>query len=87
MTWVIPGFCGKNLFIMTKEFEIKLSPEEIAQFFNNLDSDEQAIFFDELHKLSKNKYDFPGQMRYCALSTLATPGGLQIMRDIGSSVE
>lgn len=89
MSGVIPAFCGINPFIMTKDIkvQIELTPVEIAELFNSLDSDEQAVFFSRLFILSDNQYDFAAQMLSAAVSPLATNGGLKIMQDIGAFIE
>jgi hypothetical protein len=66
---------------VTKQVEVTLTPPELATIFWNMDSEEQAIFFNHLGLLSMHKLCL--QMCYVAQSPELQPCGKETMQKIG----
>lgn len=70
------------------EIEISISPQELAKEFCEMDSESQAIFFEEIYRITKT-WDKPFyyQLHYIATSSKITKNGLHVMRSIGLYAE
>jgi len=68
----------------TIEYNVKLSPKELAKLWCEMDGDEQAVFFNAICEES-NKWSSPisFQLQFISDSEKLTDQGRQIMRDIG----
>lgn len=68
---------------------VSFSPEEIAELFNSMDSDEQAQFFNAVYAEAKKwpSCTFYLQVMYIRDSKLLNDDGLQAMRIIGNNYE
>jgi hypothetical protein len=65
---------------ITVDYQLEITPQEIAQLFWSLPSDGQAQFFNELASISDA---LPMQLEYVRQDPTLTPKGLQAMRMIG----
>lgn len=66
------------------DVDIDMSPENIADYFCDLSSSEQAIFFNRIAEVTaKWGTSFCFQLEYIVSSNLLTREGKEIMRQIG----
>lgn len=65
--------------------DIALTPEELAVEFCNMDGDQQAEFFSQIHLIVKRDWDMPFcfQLQSVTESKNLTKGGRSIMAEIG----
>ena len=70
------------------DVEIDLSPAELAEQFCQLDSEMQALFFNNIKRIT-DQWDmgFFWQLQYITESERLTDGGRTIMRQIGEYAE
>lgn len=61
-----------------------VSPEEVAKMFCEMDSEDQAKFFNAIAKEVKSwKYDFVFQLQHISDESCLTPEARTVMREIG----
>lgn len=71
------------MITVKKEFDVVLTPQEVANEFWGMGSDEQATFFEELHKITKKRGNLPMQLQYVIESNILKSGGRRVMALIG----
>ena len=68
----------------TIDLSIEISPEQVASFFSTMDSEDQAIFFSEVARISGLwKNDIIFQLQYVTDSENLTDEGRELMVKIG----
>jgi hypothetical protein len=67
----------------TISVEFELSPEELAETFWSMNSDDQCFFFKRIYEIIQTSNSFDLQMSKVANSQFITDGALSIMRSIG----
>lgn len=63
-----------------------ITPEIVAELFSEMIPVDQALFFNELHKINKEtKYGFTGfdKLKYISKTAYLTDGGREAMSQIG----
>ena len=75
---------------MLKQIEVKidLTPEDLADIWCDLDSEQQAKFFNQVANISSQwDRDFPWQMQHITDESCLTAAGRDIMKTIGEYSE
>ena len=74
----------KNRKILINNVLEEITPQVIANLFCDMRSDEQALFFNEVAKIStKWSSSFPFQLQYITDDDGLDLGGRRVMQDIG----
>jgi hypothetical protein len=71
---------------ITRDIEVKPSPQELAEMFWDMGSHEQAAFFNHLHLLAGG-VKLRGQLYFVSLSTDLNEFGRAGMRYIGEAAD
>lgn len=73
---------------ISREIQLKISPEEAAAAFCDFGSDEQAVFFNKVADISSTwKGGFTMQMQYLTVEKSLNPRGRAVMKTIGAYAE
>lgn len=70
-----------------RKIEVDPTPDELAQEFWNLNSDEQAVFFNHLFLRAGSRHSLEMQMLHVVKSQSSTYVAIDTMRIIGSVCE
>jgi len=82
---ILLGCRRKLMSEIERKIRIELEPWEVAKGFCDLNNDQQAMFFNEVFRITSQwgPGGFPKQLGMVRTSTNIAPGGLSIMREIG----